>query len=337
MGQRALLLEPDFYGPESLERLRGSHVEWQAEFCEGREDLIRNLETARRGKSPYTAVFCRLGLGLDAEVFEAGADALQWIVTPTTGLAHIDESEAQKRGIRVLSLKGHTDFLKTISSTAELTIGLLLALVRRIPAAHEDVVRNGGWRRAPFLGRELRGMTLGLIGLGRLGTLVAGYAQALGMKVLACDTRDEAFLDQANLHVERRDPDSLLAEADVVSLHLPLEKSTRNFLHEGRIRAMKRGAFLINTARGELLDEAALLASLRAGSLGGAALDVLAEDSRWEGSVPDSHPLVSHARSHDNLLLTPHIGGYSLDAIMKTRSFMVERFCQELASAGEMK
>lgn len=252
--RRALLLEPAFYGPESLGKLRASGVEWTAEACPDREGLVRALAAGHREGRPFTAIFARLGLGLDAEVFAAGGGAIRWIVTPTTGLSHIDVSEAEKLGIGILSLKGRTDFLKTIASTAELAWGLLLALIRTIPAAHADVLENR-WRRDPFPGRELRGRTLGIVGLGRLGALMAGYARAFGMRVLACDLRDEVFADPANAHVERRSLEPLLSECDIVSLHLPLEEGTRGILDARRIGLMKRGAVLVNTARGELLDE----------------------------------------------------------------------------------
>lgn len=330
-GRRALLLEPDYYGPESHARLRAAGLEPFGASCETSDELSKLLIRSRdSGDPPFLAVFARLGLTLDAKVLGAAGRDLEYLVTPTTGLGHIDTADAGRRGIRVLSLKGETGFLRTITSTAELAFGMLLALVRRLPSAHADVL-SLKWRREPFRGRELRGMTLGIVGLGRLGTMVAGYGRAFGMKVMACDTRSEAFAEAANSHVERRDIETLLSESDVVSLHLPLEESTEGYLDSGRISRMKPGAWLINTARGEIADESALLAALESGRLAGCALDVLCGDSRWDDGVPEDNPLVAYARRRDNLILTPHIGGYSLDAITRTRSFMVDRLCRCLA------
>ena len=337
-GPRALLLEPeDNYGAVTLERLRATGIEVVLEDCRSREQLGATLATAARQGSPFAALFVRLGLAIDGALL-AGSPGLKWVVTPTTGLDHIDVQAAERLGIRVLSLKGRTEFLRTVTSTAELTMALLLALVRRLPAAHADVLA-GGWRRAPFAGQQLRGLTLGVVGLGRLGSQVAVYARAFEMSVLACDERDAAFNDGPFdlSFVQRRRLDALLAGSDVVSLHLPLEPRNRHILDAGHIARMRPGALLVNTARGELVDEGALLDALRLGALGGAALDVLEGDSRWEGRSPPAHPLLEYARGADNLVLTPHIGGYSRDAIVATRAHMAGVFCQEIGQASPGK
>jgi D-3-phosphoglycerate dehydrogenase / 2-oxoglutarate reductase len=331
--ERALLLEPSLYAPEALLLLTQAGVDYELAGCPTQEDLIERLTTAQQAGRPITALFARLGLAVDAAVVAAGAGALRWVVTPTTGLDHIDVAHAQANGVHVLSLKEHPRFLATISSTAELTFALLLGLCRHLPAAHADVLA-GQWRRLPFPGRELRTMTLGIVGLGRLGTLVAGYARAFGMNVLGCDERDQPFNDPANRHVKRCPLDSLLADSDVVSLHLPLNQDTLGILDGRRIALLRRGAVLINTARGELIDERALLGALEDGTLAGCALDVLAGDARWDQGVPAAHPLVEYARRKGNLILTPHIGGFTSEALTKTRRFMVERYCETLSTEG---
>lgn len=291
--------------------------------CDGPAALL-----AAAAEAPYGALFCRLGLRIDREVLTALPD-LRFLVTPTTGLDHLDLDEAGRRGIRVISLRGETDFLRAIRSTAEMTWALALALMRRLPWAFADVL-GGHWRREPFLGEELDGKTLGVIGCGRLGSMVTHYGKAFGMRVLAHDNVPEHLADAAPNTVFVG-LDELLAESDCVSLHLPLNPATRDFLNRGRLFAMRPGAVLINTARGELLDEVALLEALSCGHLAGAALDVLAGDSGREEGVPDRHPLVTYAHTHDNLLITPHIGGYGAVALGRTRRFIVERF---LAAAG---
>ena len=327
--QRALLLEPDFYGVESMARLEAAHVAFDALVCASHEQLHLILENARKNGQPYNALFVRLGLSIDTEIFAAGSPELQWVVTPTTGLDHIDLRAARERNVRVLSLKGCLDFLREVSSTAEMTWALLLALLRKIPTAHQHVL-DGNWNRSPYLGRELRGMKLGVWGLGRLGTMTAGYGRAFGMEVLACDDRDEPFTEMANAHVVRCELEDLLTRSDIVTLHLPLSERNNGILNQKRLAMLRSSSYLINTARGELVDETALLEALSSRRIAGCAIDVMRGDSRWCDVVPEDHPLVSYARSNDNLIITPHIGGYTTDAVAKTRHFMIERFCEDL-------
>lgn len=301
-----------------------AHVQYAA--CETQEAFLAALQAA-----PYEALFTRLGLAVDAAAM-AAAPALRWVVTPTTGLDHIDLEEAARRGIEVISLRGETRFLRTIVSTAEHTWALLLALLRKLPAAHRDVL-DGRWRREPFLGEELRSKTLGIVGCGRLGTIVAGYGSAFGMRVMV---HDHAFASAADAPegTQVASLDEVLAAADVLSLHLPLNEETAGYLSRERIRAMKRGAVLVNTARGELVDEAALLEALEDGHLAGAAVDVLSGDGRWDGDIPQPHPLAEYARHHGNLILTPHLGGYGRQALRDTRRFIAERFAERTGQAA---
>lgn len=318
---KILVVEPQRYDPEAravLERL--GDVSWLE--VAGQAELERALASA-----PWEALFVRLGVAVTPAAL-AAAPSLKWVVTPTTGLDHVDLPACAARGVRVLSLKGHTDFLDSITATAEHTWGLLLALLRRVPQAH-GAVTDGGWVREPFLGNELAGRTLGLVGVGRLGRMVARYGLAFGMRVLVHDTSAES-LRRAPAGVEPVSVETLLASSDVLSLHLPLEAATQGWLSRVRLQAMKPGAVLVNTARGELVDEAGLLEALQSGHLAGAAVDVLAGDSRWERAVPPEHPLVRYAATHDRLLITPHIGGYGRQSIARTRRFMIDRLAEAL-------
>jgi D-3-phosphoglycerate dehydrogenase len=320
--QRVLCVEPTRYDAATRELLgRAGQVDYVD--CADQAALVRAL-----GAAPYHALFTRLGLAVDAAAL-AAAPALRWLITPTTGQDHLDLPALAARDIRLISLKGETAFLEGIRSTAEHTFALLLGLSRRLPAAHADVLA-GHWRREPFLARELSGLSLGIVGLGRLGRMVAGYALAFGMRVLAHDL-DPAAFGRGPAGVVAVGEAELLAQSDVLSLHLPLEPATRGWLTTAKLAALPAGAWLINTARGELVDEAALLDALASGRLAGAALDVLAGDGRWDHGVPPGHPLVDHARSHDNLLLSPHMGGYGQHATFGTRRFVVTRFLEEIA------
>lgn len=321
---KILHTEPLRYEPEVKSAIeRAGEVEYVP--VDTPEGLIAALERA-----PYDALFARIGLSVDARAF-AACPSLRFVVTPTTGLDHIDLVEAGRRGARVISLRGETEFLEKVSATSELTWGLLLAAIRRIPAAHRDVV-SGHWRRNELVGEELDGKTLGILGLGRLGRKVARYGVAFGMRVVARDV-DPTVIGKAPAGVEMVDIDTLLRASDVLSVHLPLKADTERYMDTSRIARMKTGAVLVNTSRGEIVDETALLSALQRGHLSAAALDVMAGDSRWDEKVSiEAHPLVTYARTHDNLVLTPHIGGYARSSINATRRFVTERF---LAIAAE--
>lgn len=320
---RTLCLEPHIYHPDLTDLLVKHGIEAVCADCVHQQDLIAVLTTAREAGQPFNAILARLGLAFDELVFENAGPALRYLLTPTTGLSHIDLIAAEQRNISVVSLKGRTNFLRTITSTAEQTWALLLAVLRHIPTAHQDVL-DGCWDRVPHQGTELYGKTLGILGLGRLGTIVAGYGRAFMMHVVACDVRDAPFQQPENSHVERAAFDDVLRRADVLSVHLPLEPETAGIVNRERIGLMKPGAMLINTARGELVDEAALLAALESGALAGAGLDVLADDAVWDGHVPPRHPLIAYARERRNLILSPHLGGYTHEAVTRTRRFMVD-------------
>jgi D-3-phosphoglycerate dehydrogenase / 2-oxoglutarate reductase len=271
-------------------------------------------------------LWVRLRNRIDAEVMSA-APRLKVIVTATTGLNHIDVEEAKRRGIQILSLRGEAEFLKDIRATAEHTLALILALFRHLPGAIAHV-QEGGWNRDLFKGHELHGKTIGVVGYGRLGRIVARYLRAFDVHVLAADP---------NVDVSSVEPGvtlaplmQLLPEAELVTLHVNLCDETRGFFARPQFEAMKAGAWFVNTSRGELADEPALLEALQSGHLAGAALDVLC-DERCDGVR--NHPLVAYARQHDNLIITPHIGGCTAESMEKTELFLAEKLCPFLASS----
>lgn len=286
------------------------------------EELQRVIQ-----QKPYEALFVKLGLAIDQTLL-ARAPQLKYIITPTTGLNHIDMAAAEAMGIQVLSLKGETEFLKNIKSTAEHTWTLLLALIRRLPAAFEDV-KAYNWQREPFLGMELNGKVLGIIGYGRLGTIVAEYGKAFGMEVWVTDT-DPARMAGLAEQVQGKSLDEILTGSDVISLHIPWNDENQYFLDQQKIQKMKEGAVLVNTSRGEVVVEDALLQALQSGKLAGAATDVLDGDSTWELEIPARNALVEYAKIHTNLLITPHIGGYALESIEGTREFVAKKFLQSI-------
>ena len=225
----------------------------------------------------------------DAALLEA-LPKLRLLVTTGMANASIDMAAAKKHGITVCGTKSLGNH------TPELTWGLLLALARHIPAEH-DHVRGGGWQES--VGADLAGATLGIIGLGRIGKVIARYAAAFDMKILAWSpnlTAERCAEAGAELAPSL---DALMAASDFVSIHMALAPTTRHLVNAEAIRAMKPGGYLVNTSRGPLVDNAALLAALHEGRIGGAALDVYDIEP-----LPADHPF----RSAPRLIATPHIG-----------------------------
>jgi D-3-phosphoglycerate dehydrogenase / 2-oxoglutarate reductase len=267
----------------------------------GRFEIIEQSglkgEALARAIAGCDAVIVRSSTQITSESL-AYADRLKVIGRAGVGVDNIDVSAATARGIAVLNARSGN----TISA-AELAFALLLALVRRIPAADRSM-RAGEWDRRSFSGVELHGKTLGLLGVGRIGGEVARRARTFGMRVLAHDpfvTPDRATA----LQVELVELDRLIREVDVLSLHVPLTDATAGMLGRDEIVAMKRGVYVINAARGGVLDEAALLEALESGHVAGAALDVFAEEP-----LPAGHAL----RAAANVVLTPHLGAATAEA-----------------------
>ncbi len=307
------ILEPEMYPPRALELLRTV-----GEVHESDGDLAKVLNQAE-------VLIVRLKYLLNRE-FLNRAPKLKFIATATTGLDHIDLECARERIITVLSLRGETQFLRTVTATAEHTWGLLLALLRHIPQAHEAVV-SGDWDRTRYFGRELQGRTLAIIGLGRIGQMVAQYGLAFRMSVVAYDPFQKEWIDGV---MRAASLDELLPDADVLSVHVPLSKETTHLIGRAELAVLKRGAVVLNTSRGAILDESALIESLESGHLGGAALDVIHDEYSSESNLRER--LLNYARTHENLLMTPHLGGATHDSLEKVEIFMAEKLIRHLQS-----
>lgn len=316
---KILIAESRGFSTAALQTLRGV-----AEIVEA--DLDRSGLLTAIGDTDI--LWVRLRNQIDAEVFDA-APRLKVVVTPTTGLNHIDQQEAARRGIRIVSLKGEVAFLKDVRATAELTVGLILNLMRNLLPATRDTLA-GNWNRDAFQGHELYGKTAGIVGYGRLGHIVARYLQAFDMRVLVNDPD----LDPEDLEpgLNRVPLDKLLRESDIVSLHVNLCDDTYGLFGKNEFEAMRPGAWFINTARGELVDEQALLDALRSGRLAGAALDVLCDE---KSNGMGHSALVEYAQTHPQLIITPHIGGCTHESMEKTERFLAGRLVSSLA-AGAM-
>jgi D-3-phosphoglycerate dehydrogenase / 2-oxoglutarate reductase len=242
------------------------------------------------------AVLVRGATRLTGEVLRA-APSLQLVVRAGTGLDNVDVAVAREQKIQVRNTPG-----ANAVSVAELVFGMLLMLERKLADAQADL-RGGRWEKSKYQGRELAGQHLGLIGFGRIGREVAQRARAFTMRVLWTDPLIPS--PPAGFEWTRRVPlDILLRDADILSLHVPLNDETRAIMTAGQIARMKPGAVLVNCARGGLVDENGLHDALASGKLRGAALDVFAKEP------PGDHPLLALP----NVVATPHLGAATREA-----------------------
>lgn len=304
-----LNLEPKGYSVSAQEEL--------TKYFEYREvDLDLPIEVQLE---KVNGIITRLGFKLD-KVFLSHVEKLWFVATATTGVNHIDASYMDKVGAEVISLKGEVEFLNRITPTAEHTWGLLLSLIRNYKPAFQGVELYE-WNRERYLGHQLYGKKLGIIGLGRLGKMVANYGQAFGMVILFNDIEDkETDYHQVSLEY-------LLTQCDVISVHVPLSDETERLLSYDELSLVKSTVFIINTARGEIIDEEALLHYLKCNKISGAALDVLAGEVDWGTSPPIDTPLIGYAKDNSNLIITPHIGGACPDAMRMTEKFIANKIC----------
>ncbi len=274
----------------------------------------------------YDGAVIGLGLVFDKSVLEKAA-RLKTIATATTGLDHIDVAVAKEKGIEILSLKEETEFLNSITGTAELGWGLVIDLLRKTPAAF-DSVRAGEWKREKFMGRNLYEKTLGVVGLGRLGRWMARYGKAFGMRVIFCDPNVESSPDATKVSF-----DELLRESDVVSINVYLTTETENMFTEVEFKKMKPDAILINTARGKIVNEVDVLRALEGKWIAGYATDVLANETTFTGGViKRDYRLVEYSKSHENLIIVPHIGGMTSDSRTKTDIFIAKKMAKMVNS-----
>lgn len=307
MPRPLVVLSDQSIGPEARERL-APHCDVRVlpgqypseatliEACRDASAILARLATVTRAiieAAPKLRIIARHGIGVDAVDLTAATE--HGIVVTTTGAANA-------------------------SAVAEYTFALLLALARKVPAADAGM-RAGRWDRDPQVGLELEGRTLGIIGLGEIGRRVARIGQGFGMSVIAADPHVSA--SSANETSALLVPLShLIRDADVISLHMRLDPSTERIIDAAALAAMKNTAILVNTARGELIDEPALIAALEANRIAAAALDTYAAE-----------PLAptSRLRTLRNVILSPHVAGQTHEALAKVGLAAAEAILDELA------
>ena len=300
--------------PVDLLEQAGHQVEvWPGELPPSRDVLANRLESA-------AALLTMVTDGIDADLM-AAAPGLRIIANMAVGYDNVSPSDANEAGIWLTNTPG-----VLAETTADLAFALLMDAARNLTASDRDT-RAGGWKTwspTAFLGQDVYRATLGIVGLGEIGEAMARRARGFSMRILyASRTRKPAV--ESNLGLEWRSFEEVLASSDFVSLHVPLTPETRHLISHRELALMKPGAILVNTTRGAVIDQDALVASLRSGHLGGAALDVTDPEP-----LPLDHPLFALP----NAVITPHIGSASL----ATRAKMAEMAAMNIIEvlAGRM-
>jgi glyoxylate reductase len=273
-----------------------------------RKEILKNI----RNKD---GILCMLSDKIDAEVMAAAGPKLKVISSYSTGVDHIDVDEATKRGIYVT-------FTSNIlaEATADLTFALILALARKIIEANEFTKRKQwkvGWMPNLLLGTEVYGMTLGIIGLGRIGTAVARRAKGFNMKIIYHNRSTRNNQIESELKAEYVDINYILEQSDFLSIHTTLNNDSFHLLDESKFRKMKKTACIINTARGQIINEPDLIKAIKNNWIAGAGLDVYEKEP-----LSNSNPLLKMK----NVIVLPHIGS----ATYQTRSKMSEVAVQNL-------
>ena len=277
----------------------------RAELIVCKNTQFEDSQALKAALSDSVALLCVLTDRVDAEMI-ATAPHLRVISTVSVGVDHIDLAAASARGIPVTNTPG-----VLVETTAELTLALLLSVTRRV-AEGDRAIRAGNWTQTNrwqidgYLGRDLSGSTLGILGLGPIGRAVAARARAFGLNILGWSRSDREVPGVVRASLEQ-----VLADSDFLSLHVASTAETRHLIDAVALRQMKPGAILINTARGDVVDEVALVEALQSGRVAGAGLDVFAQEP-----LPVDHPLLKMS----SVVLTPHVGS----ATAATRMRMVD-------------
>lgn len=301
------ILEPKGFSEVALKELKeiGEVIFFDGENI---NDFLRDKDV----------LFVRLNYYLDESIFTF-ANNLKFLCSPTTGLNHINLSDAKNRGIQIISLKNESRFLSDIRATSEHTIGLIFALLRNHKAAFHE---KSKFNRDLYKGYEIFNNEIGIIGYGRIGKLLSKYINALGGKVFYYDT-DLTIEDITAKRVGSLT--TLIEKCNVICLCASFTGDNRRFITKDVLNKMK-GKFFINTSRGELIDEEYLIKMIKNDHFKGVAIDVITNESEGNNRLNEFQEL----KSKHNFILTPHIGGATYTSMERTEVFITKKLKQEL-------
>ncbi len=248
------------------------------------------------------------GFLLDKEVLNGSF--IKVINTCSTGTNHIDIDFCASSGIKIWSLTNDMELINDLPSTSELAFGLMVSLFRKINSGF-DSVKEGNWNYEPYIGKQIKNSSIGIIGYGRLGKIMSNFCSAFEMGVHIYDP----YLGYDDLN-------GLLKNSDAISLHVHVTDETRDMINDDFLSKMKPGSYLINTSRGELVDEEAVIDAIETNHLAGYATDVI----RDEFGDMRSSKLVKYARKNSRVIITPHVGGMTLEGQTKAYKWAINKF-----------
>lgn len=313
---KIVILESKDYSENALKKYNKlGEVEFFDTSNQTIEEVLKNADV----------VVVRLAHQLTADLLSQ--TNISMIATPTTGLDHIDIPYTQEKNITVLSLKGETEFLNSISATPEHTLGLILASLRNTPQAH-DHVKKGGWDRNLFKGFEVKNRTFGFYGCGRVAKLLGTYLQAMGAKIIAYDPLVSEEVMQAQ-HIKKVNREEVFKKAQSLIILAPLNEETENSISIADFKLMQKGSQFINTARGQIINEDDLCTAVEMGIFSKVAVDVLAHE-RSGGQWIKKSPLWKLSQTHQNIIITPHIAGATYDSMHATEDFIADKVTRHL-------
>lgn len=285
--------------------------------CENWSDYLGNC-------LHVNALFLKIGAPVDLSILSKFPN-LKYILTPTTGVDHISKSLQLSHTVKIVSLRGEYKLLESITSTAEHAWSLLLQCARD-QYQYTAYIKKGSWARDGLEITQLRGKVLGIIGYGRLGKIIARYGQAFGMKIFISDIKD-LYMSNAGHDILQVPHDILYSQSDFIVISAsydPVNTSKNLFIGKSELLQIKDTASIINISRGQLLDTDSALRRLLDGKLKALALDVINDDANWDPNL--RYEYLKYLSSIKNLYLSPHIGGYAIDAILDTRNFLLTNF-----------
>jgi D-3-phosphoglycerate dehydrogenase / 2-oxoglutarate reductase len=301
-----ILIADDLH-PSMFEMLQAAGLNYRYEPTFKRADILTHI-------ADYEGLIIRSKTFIDEEVFQK-ATKLRFIGRAGAGLDLIDLEAAQKHGVRVFAAnEGNRD------AVAEQAVGMLLGLFANIAKADREV-RQGIWDREGNRGIELMGKTVGLIGFGFNGSATAQRLSGFGCKVLAYD---KYLVNYGHAHAQEATLEAILAQADVISLHVPLTEETRLMVNEAFVERVAKPFFLMNVARGEIVDLEAVVEGLKSGKIRGAALDVL-ENEKLKTLTPAQQTAFDYLRTSDRVILTPHIAGWTQESYAKINEALMKQ------------
>ena len=277
---------------------------------------IKALELKKilKKNNKINTIFCnpnRQGYVLNSYILKN--TSIKLINTASTGLNHINLNDCKKLGIKILSLTKDFNLIKKLPSTSELAFGLMINLQRKIFQSFQSV-KNNKWDYTPFIGQELASLTIGIIGLGRLGNFMAKYAKAFGMKVLYHDPFKK------NKKFNKVDLKELIEKSDVISIHAHVSNQTKYLINKKNLKVTKKKPIIINTSRGEIVKEEDIIWALKNKVISGYGTDVIEK----EFTDIKNSPIIKNIKKY-NIIVTPHIGGMTYQGQLRAYSYAINK------------